>query len=466
MPPLVPYIPETITVHLGPPDSDAENVTVSFADYIANVASSEIYPTWPENAIRANIYAQISYALNRIYTEYYRSRGYNFDITNSTSVDQSFVYGRDIFENISAIVGEIFDDYIRRSGNVEPLFAVYCDGVRVQCNGLSQWGSVTLAEEGLVPYEILTNYYGDDIEIVRDAEILGLTASLPSEPLRVGDTSNDVRLVQIRLNRVGENYPSIPRIITPDGVFSYDTEAAVIAFQEIFGLTPDGIVGKATWYKLQAIYGAVKRLAELNSEGLSLSDVSDLSYPLPTLGDTGLTVRNIQYYLAYLAEFNPAIPPIAVDGIFGTATQNALFSFQKAYGLPETGTADAQTVNRLYDTYLGIIEGIAIDFREGQVIPFPGVILRIGAEAPDVRVLQEYLNYISQSYPDIPAVQVTGYFGTQTEAAVIAFQNRFGFTPNGIVDAPLWDAIASEYSDLYSRENLAEGQYPGYEIGT
>ncbi len=465
MPSLVPYIPETITVHLGAPNSNAENVTVSFADYIANVASSEIYPTWPENAIRANIYAQISYALNRIYTEYYRSRGYDFDITNSTSVDQSFVYGRDIFENINEIVGEIFDDYIRRSGNIEPLFAVYCDGIRVQCDGLSQWGSVTLAENGLVPYEILTNYYGNDIEIVRNAEVLGLTASLPGEPLRLGDTSNDVRLVQIRLNRVGQNYPSIPKIAIPDGVFSYDTEAAVIAFQEIFNLTPDGIVGKATWYKLQAIYAAVKRLAELDSEGLRLEDVSDLSFPLPVYGDTGLTVRNIQYYLAYLSQFNPAIPPIAIDGVFGNATRNAVSAFQKAYDLPETGALDAETVNLLYDTYLGIIEGIAITFRPGVAIPFPGVILRIGSEAEDVRILQNYLNFIAETYTDIPMIEPSGYFGTQTEAAVIAFQNRFGFTPNGIVDAPLWAAIASEYDDLYSRENLAEGQYPGYEIG-
>ena len=149
MPTRLPYIPEYITVHLGPPDSDAENVTLPFLDYVANVASSEIYPTWPENALRANIYAQISYALNRVYTEYYRSRGYDFDITNSTAYDQSFVKGRDIFENISRLSGELFDDYIRRQGNIEPLFAQYCDGIEVSCDGLSQWGSVALAQNGV-----------------------------------------------------------------------------------------------------------------------------------------------------------------------------------------------------------------------------------------------------------------------------------------------------------------------------
>ena len=152
-----PIIPENITVHLGRPSASAQNVTLPFPEYIKNVASSEIYPTWPESAIRANIYAQISYALNRIYTEFYRSQGYDFDITNSTANDQSFIYGRDIFENISLIVDDIFDSYVRRQGSIEPLFTAYCDGIEVQCNGLSQWGTVTLAERGLTPYQILTN---------------------------------------------------------------------------------------------------------------------------------------------------------------------------------------------------------------------------------------------------------------------------------------------------------------------
>ena len=148
----LPVIPETVTVHLGAPNTDAPNVTVPFADYIANVASSEIYPTWPESAIRANVYAQISYTLNRIYTEFYRSRGYNFDITNSIANDQSFVNGREIFSNIREIVDDIFNEYLRRQGPVEPLFAQYCDGIEVTCPGLSQWGSVTLANQGLTPY--------------------------------------------------------------------------------------------------------------------------------------------------------------------------------------------------------------------------------------------------------------------------------------------------------------------------
>jgi peptidoglycan hydrolase-like protein with peptidoglycan-binding domain len=465
MPPLIPYIPETITVHLGPPNSDAENVTVSFPDYIANVASSEIYPTWNESAIRANIYAQISYALNRVYTEYYRSRGYPFDITNSTSVDQSFVKGRDIYENVSAIVGELFNDYIRRIGNVEPLFATYCDGIEVTCAGLSQWGSEELAQNGRTPYEILTYYYGDNIELVRNAEVRGITASLPEAPLALGSSGTDVRQIQVRLNRISANYPSIPKIPSVDGIFSYSTENAVLAFQEAFGLAADGIVGKATWYKIQMIYNSVKRLAELNSEGISPEDVTTLPYELPSFGDTGIAVRNVQYYLNYLSQFYSTIPPTSIDGIFGEQTRNAITSAQKTFGLPESGVLDITTFEAIYDAYLGIIDSLVFEFREGEILPYAGVVLTLGAEAPEVAVLQHYLNFLSETYPEIPAVNVTGYYGSQTRAAVLAFEQLFGLPENGVVEATVWNAIATEYETLYTANTLREGQYPGFEVG-
>lgn len=461
----IPYIPENITVHLGTPSSDAQNVTVPFAEYIANVASSEIYPTWPESAIRANIYAQISYALNRIYTEYYRARGYDFDITNSTSIDQSFVYGRDIFDNISDIVGEIFNDYIRRQGSIEPLFAQYCDGIEVTCSGLSQWGSVTLAEEGLVPYEILTSYYGNNIEIVRDAPVQGITSSYPNEALSLGDVGSDVRQIQIRLNRIADNYPSIPKIARADGIFSYDTDSAVRTFQEVFGLTPDGIVGKATWYKIQLIYNSVKRLNELNSEGISQDDISDISYPLPEFGETSLGVGNLQYYLNYLSQFYSTISPVAVDNIFGNATRAAVEAAQSTFGLPVTGVVDKETWDAIFDAYRGIVNTISYTFTNGNVLPFPGIILRVGSESGTVALLQEYLNYIASEYPEIPTLPVTGYFGGMTESAVIAFQQLFGLPENGIVDATVWDEIATVYKELYNRSNLNDGQYPGYSIG-
>ena len=461
----LPYIPETITVHLGAPSSSAENVTLPFYEYIANVASSEIFPTWPENAIRANVYAQISFALNRIYTEYYRIRGYDFDITNSTAFDQSFVKDRDLFENVSQIVNEIFNDYLVRRGNIEPLFATYCDGVEVTCNGLSQWGSVDLANQGYTPYEILQYYYGENIDIVRDAPVMGISSSLPDRLLRLGTAGDDVRQIQIRLNRISDNYPSIPKIALPDGVFSFDTEDAVRRFQEIFGLDADGVVGKSTWYAIQFIYNAVKRLNEVNSEGIELSEVTQ-QYPGATReGDSGLGVQNIQYLIAYLSQFYSAIPAVAIDGIYGSNTADAVRAVQRTFDLPITGEVDFDTWDVMYRTYLGFIETIPFKYVEGNVLPYPGIPLRIGSSDESVSVLQEYLRYISQFIPEIPSVSVTGYFGTQTRGAVTAFQQLYGIPATGTVASVTWNAIADLYSDLYNGNRLGDGQYPGYEIG-
>jgi len=462
----IPIIPETITVHLGPPDSAAENVTLPFIDYIANVASSEIYPTWPENAIRANMYAQISVALNRIYTEYYRSRGYDFDITNSTAFDQSFVKDRDIFENISRLAGELFNSYVVRGNNVEPLFTTYCDGIEVQCGGLSQWGSVSLAEEGRTPYEILQYYYGDDINIVFDAPVASVGVSAPEVPLRAGSVGDDVRTLQLRLNRISANYPAIPKIITPDGFFAEDTDEAVREFQRIFGLTPDGIVGQATWYAIQRIYNAVKRLSELSSEGISLSEVTKQFPGVLSIGDTGNFVANLQLYIAYVAAYYNTIPSVAVDGIFGEATRDAVYAVQRTFGLPITGVVDAATWDALYRAYLGIVGTVPSEYTEGVTVPYAGVPLRIGSESDEVRLLQEYLNFIAQYYDEIPSVSVTGYFGTQTQRAVTAFQRLFGIAELGVVGLLTWNIITDVYSDLYSGTLLREGQYPGYEVGS
>ena len=461
----IPFIPETITVHLGPPDSNAENVTLPFIEYITNVASSEIYPTWPENAIRANVYAQISFALNRIYTEYYRSRGYDFDITNSTAYDQSFVKGRDYFENVGQIVGELFNSYVVRQGNVEPLFTAYCDGKEVVCDGLSQWGTVTLANQGYTPYEILQYYYGDDINIVNDAPIDIPNSSAPPRPLRLGSGGDEVRTLQLRLNRISDNYPAIPKIALPDGVFSFDTEDAVKKFQETFGLTPDGIVGNATWYKVLFIYNAVKRLNELNSEGITLSEVTKQFAGESRVGDSGDDVKNIQYFLNYLAEFYSEIPRIDIDGIFGPSTENAIKAFQRLFELPITGTVDLTTYDILYRTYLGFIREIPFKYLDGKIYPYPGIPLRLGAESEVVRLLQEYLNYISEFFVQIPSVSPTGYFGQRTEEAVIAFQRLNGLEPTGTVGAATWNSITSVYNDLFLGNRLNEGQYPGYSIG-
>ncbi len=455
-----PFVPETITVHLGAPDSEAQNVTLSFPDYIKNVASSEIYPTWPENALRANIYAQISLALNRVYTEWYRSKGYDFDITSSTQFDQKFIPNREIFENISRIVDELFNTYITRGGAIEPLFAAYCDGKEVSCNGLSQWGTVTLANEGRTPYEILQYYYGDDISLNK-APVRAADDSYPDEPLQLGSSGKDVRRIQIKLNRISRNYPAIPKIQPVDGVFAVETEDAVRTFQEVFNLTPDGIVGEATWYRINYIYNSVKRLSELGSEGLTLEDIA-AQYPnVLRPGDSGENVRQVQYFLKVIATFYEAIPNLTVNGVYDAQTENAVRAFQQAFGLAVDGIIGEQTWSDIYRAYLGIVGSTTF---EGGIRLYPGIVLRMGSRGDDVTTLQTYLSTISDTYPNIPKIPVTGNFEQQTENAVIAFQQEFGLTADGSVDALTWDAIADLYSDLSVGNTKRPGQYPGFTL--
>lgn len=461
-----PTIPENIVVHLGSPNDDAENVTVSFPDYIKNVASSEIYPTWPKEALKANILAQISVALNRVYTEYYRSRGKPFDITSSTAYDQSFVYQRDIYENISEIVDEIFNDYLRRDGFIEPLFATFCDGAEVSCNGLSQWGSVTLANQGKDALDILKTYYGNDVEIVYDAPVENISSSAPAVPLREGDTGRDVENIQIRLNRISANYPGIPKIPKIDGFFGPETTDAVTEFQRVFGLGEDGIVGKSTWYKIQFVYNAVKKLYEVNSEGLSYSELPQRYPGTLELGSTGSGVLVLQYYLEYISLFVPTVQALTPDGSFGPETQSSVISFQKTYGLDETGIVDRAVWNSIQSTYYNILSGMNYEFREGATLPYPGRVLFVGSKGEDVRALQEYLNYVSNVYTDIPKVAVDGDFGAATERAVIAFNKLFEIPgDNARVTAQTWKALTSIYEDLYIGNVVREGQYPGYVIG-
>lgn len=365
MPTVIPFVPQNITVHLAGPDTSAANVTLPFADYVKNVASSEIYPTWEESALRANIFAIVSFALNRVYTEFYRSRGYDFDITSSTAIDQAFVNGRSYFENISRLVDELFNDYLRRPGFVEPLASKFCNGTTVTCEGLSQWGSQNLALQGLNSTQILRSYYGN-IEIVNNAPIMGITSSYPGTPLRRGSSGPFVVVIQVALNRISQNYPAIPKLASVDGIFGSRTEASVRAFQQIFGLSPDGVVGKATWYALVRLYTAVTRLSELRSQGQQFYSVN-WEYPdALSQGDRGEKVRLLQYMLTILAEFIDEIPPITVDGIFGSATASAVRAAQGWLGLPITGSVDDVTWDEIYDQYSGIENST---LRSGETFP-------------------------------------------------------------------------------------------------
>ena len=367
MPTVTPFIPEKITVHLGSPSSNAPNVTVSFSDYVKNVASSEIYPTWDESALRANILAIVSFALNRVYTEFYRSRGYDFDITNSTAYDQYFVNGRSFFDNVSKLVDELFNDYLRRPGFVEPLAAKFCNGTTVTCEGLSQWGSQNLAQQGYDADQIIRSYYGN-VETVVNAPIRGNISSYPGTPLRLGSTGPNVVIIQTELNRISQSYPAIPKIPVVDGIFGPRTESAVRKFQEVFNLTPDGIVGKATWYALVRLYTAVTRLAELRSQGQQFYAINWSPPGGLQPGDSGEKVRLLQYMLSVLSEFIPGIPSVTVDGVYGSATRAAVLAAQRRFGLPETGTVGTQTWNEIYDQYSGI-ENTAL--RSAELFPSP-----------------------------------------------------------------------------------------------
>lgn len=365
MPTVTPYVPQRITVHLGPPSSNAENVTVSFVDYVKNVASSEIYPTWDESALRANILAIVSFALNRVYTEFYRSRGYDFDITSSTAYDQYFVKGRSYFENVAQIVDELFNDYLRRPSFVEPLAAKFCNGTTVTCEGLSQWGSQNLAQQGFNSTQILRNYYGD-VEIVRNAPIRGISSSCPATPLRAGSTGPNVIIVQTSINRIAQNYPAIPKIPTIDGIYGSRTETSVRSFQQIFGLTPDGVVGCQTWYALVRLYTAVTSLSELRSLGQQFYNINWSPPNGLNVGDTGDKVRLLQYMLSVLSAHISTIPPLAVDGIYGQDTKAAVLAAQRRFNLPETGSVGAQTWDAIYDQYSGIETA---NFRSAETFP-------------------------------------------------------------------------------------------------
>lgn len=267
-----PVVPEFIIVHGGSPsDSSAPNYKVTYIEYLKNVASSEIYATWPNSTIRANIYAINSFALNRIYTEWYKSKGYSFDITNSTAYDQAFVYGRNIFESISIVVDELFSTYIKRDGAKQPLLTQYCDGKNVQCpEWMTQWGSKDLGEQGYTPYEILTYYYGNDIVFDTAKKVSGSPQSYPGYVLKTGSRGEAVKTVQTFLNRIAKNYPLIGKV-SVDGIYGPATTQQVKLFQQVFNLPQTGEVDYATWYKISAIYTGVTKIAEL--KGADIGEV-------------------------------------------------------------------------------------------------------------------------------------------------------------------------------------------------
>ena len=348
-----------------------------------------------------------------------------------------------------------------RQGSVEPLFAQYCSGTTVTCDGLSQWGTVALAEQGMSPYEILTYYYGDNIDIVRDAPVSPNLGSYPGEPLRLGDANEDVRTIQLRLNRISANYPAIPKIYPVNGFFDQNTENAVRTFQQVFGLAVDGVVGKATWYRIAYLFTAIKGLSELSSEGLSLADVTAVYPEQLELGMRAEAVRELQYFLAVIGNYYEEVPILgSIDGIFGQETQEAVIAVQKLFGLPATGIVDEPTWDQITSTYLSILKALPPGW-EDAVPLYPGRFLLEGIRGDDVSQLQTMLSTLSTVYPEIPEVPVDGIYGPMTRDAVLAAQALFGLQVSGVVGTPTWAAIASRYMTVVNGSRTAAEQYPG-----
>ena len=436
-----PIVPNNIIVHLGKPAESARNITVSFIDYISNVASSELYPTWPESALKANIYAIISFAMNRIYNEWYRSKGYNFDITSSSAYDQAYIPNHSTYENINNIVEEIFNNYVVKGNQIQPYFTRYCDGRKTTCDGLSQWGSVSLSNQGKTPLQILKYYYGDDILIKYNAQVGNVSEGYPGYEISFGSAGNPVLAIQRDLRRIRQNYPAIPDIKTTLGIYDEETTQAVKKFQEIFSLPITGVVNKATWYKIKYIYTSVKKLSDLYSEGLSETEATFLYEDELNYGDTGIEVEYIHYFLDAIAFLDSDIPRLETNSIYNENSIAMVKAFQEKYGLEVTGVFTYKEWKVLKEVYNKILKSFNSNYQDYIDELYPDYFLVKGSKGPDVRRFQRFLLEICRYDHSIPGVRVNGEFDELTEKSVLKLQRDYGFDINGVVGPLLWRKI-------------------------
>lgn len=465
-------IPEYITVHLGSPNDDsAKNVRLPFKDYLKNVASREIFPTWKEAALTANILAQMTFALNRVYTLYWRSRGKDFDITNSTAFDQAFDPSLMTFESVSNIVDKFFTSFIRRQGRREPFFSSYCNGTTSKCDGLFQVQSQELAVAGYSYMAILKYFYPNDIQIVQSNNFAANVGKYPGYPLMEGSAGENVLRMQIYLNRLSGNWYIDPiPVQNVNGYFGRDTRNSVIMFQQNtpFGLSPDGIIGKGTWNSITLAYIAATRLAELDSEGqritVGAAPPTVTLYPNTDPVTRGAYVVELQFLLNYISQFFSSIQPVIQNGVFRDDTKRSVIYFQREFGLTPDGVVGRATWQMLYDVYYSIKAGI-----EGQpptpevpptetTPPFPGTTLQVGSSGSSVMLMQTSLNAIAKVYSAIPTLVPDGAFGPLTETAVRAFQRLFGLTVDGKIGRTTWYKILEVYGSLTAGSTPA---FPG-----
>ena len=387
---------------------------------------------WPEQALRANIHCQISLALNRIYTEWYPSKGYSFNITNSTSYDQYYVHGRTVFDVMVRLTDDIFNTYIRKTGTVNPYYAEYCDGKSVTCPGLKQWGTVTLANQGRSALSILKYYYGSNIEIIRTNNIQSIPQSYPGSPLRQGSSGQNVRLVQFWL-KVARTVYSRLNNITVDGIFGSSTAAAVRRFQTYFGLTSDGVVGRTTWNKLYEVYNDIAN--RLLSPSLRPGE-----YPgVLRNGSTGTAVRELQFYLYLMSAYQSSIPSVSIDGRFGAATEAAVRAYQRFAGLTVDGIVGRKTWDSLYGKASALrSSGPVVTLKR---LPYPGTPLTVGTDSSAVLYYTLLLQRIAYYYDSVASPALSSQYTQETANATASAQELLGLPATGVADAETWTAV-------------------------
>ena len=413
--------------------------------------------SWPEEALRANIIAQVSLALNRIWTEWYPSRGYSFNITGSPGYDQAYVNGRTVFAVMERLTAELFSTFVQRSGDAEPYFTEYCDGKTVTCPGMKQWGTVDRAREGMNALQILRYYYGSRVQLVTTDNIAAIPSSYPGSPLRRGSTGTNVRILQKQLSRIARDYPSFGKPAVT-GTFDEATENSVKKFQKQFSLTADGVVGRATWNKVSFIYVSVKDLAELTSEGETAEGTQSAGgWPGTVLrrGSTGSSVEQVQFWLSDLAQFDSSLVRVTVDGSYGATTERAVRAFQQKQSLTADGAVGQRTWNALYTAWVDAQSDLG-----GTA--WPGTALRRGAAGMEVRLVQFWLRLAADNYSALRTVTVDGSYGAATVSAVEAFQTLFGLTADGIVGRSTWNKLKEvglAVANKIVAANVAPGQF-------
>ena len=339
----------------------------------------------------------------------------------------------------------MFNNYIYREGQIQPLNAIYCDGRNTKCNGLSQWGSVDLAKQNKTPLDILKYYYGNDVRIFENAPTGELIGTYPGYPIELGNAGDKVRVIQRELNRISNNYPAIPKIPRINGVFGKYTEDAVKEFQKIFNLNPTGIVDYSTWYKIKYIYNAVKRVNDIYSEGIvEEEEIFDYGNKL-SYSDVGIGVQVLHYVLSSIAFFDPDLPSLKLNSVYNDNTKTMVINFQNKYNLPATGEVDATTWNKIVEVYEDIIKSIPEEYAQYSDEFFQGRILALGMTGDDVRIIQNFLLKICKKFGNIPGVRVSGIFDDIMERSVMKIQSLNNIEPTGVIDPITWFNIV-EYS--------------------